>query len=124
MKKLCVFLAIIAGSTLYSQHIPSELSLAVKESSIFDKQDLSTPDFSFYSTNYQEIFRDYEYTFNMLDTSKNRVYVDGDKFYSGTYIPVLLQVQYQGSGINSNYYYNDKDYIKGLFVDVPKILSK
>lgn len=90
------------------QTVSAELSLAVKESGVW-KSSFTTPDFSYYNRNYNEVFEGQEYTFDMLSRDTDMIYVDNDKFYSNTYVPIFLQQQYSGLQVQ-DYYIPDKTY--------------
>lgn len=103
MKKIVTLIAIFAVCSGYAQEkISDNLKLAVKDKE--EKSKITTPDLSYYSKHYNEVFRDYNYTFDIMDTSFNRLYVEGDRFYSNTYVPIVLQQHNSNLVVNSYYF--------------------
>lgn len=110
MKKLYIYIAMFAASAVFAQEetspaFPDQLTLAVKQSQSWTINSLTTPDFSFYNKNYRSVFRDYDYTFNIQDSKRDRIYVDGDKYYSNTYIPIVAQQHNSNLAIDNMYLY-------------------
>lgn len=114
MKKLYTYVALFVGLASIAQQkdepkqqdtFPTQLTLAVKQTQGWYTSSLTTPDFSFYNKNYQSVFSGYDYTFNILDEKLNRVYVEGDKYYSNTYIPIVAQQHNSSLAIDNMYMY-------------------
>lgn len=110
MKKLYIYIAMFAASAVFAQEetspaFPDQLTLAVKQSQGWTINSLTTPDFSFYNKNYRSVFRDYDYTFNIQDSKRDRIYVEGDKYYSNTYIPIVAQQHNSNLAIDNMYLY-------------------
>lgn len=114
MKKFYIYIAIFTISAAFGQEeeqststapLPNQLSLAVRQSQGWSISNLSTPDFSFYNKNYRSVFSDYDYTFNIQDSKRDRVYVEGDKYYSNTYIPIVAQQHNSNLAIDNMYMY-------------------
>lgn len=110
MKKLYIYIAMFAASAVFAQEetspaFPDQLTLAVKQSQGWTINSLNTPDFSFYNKNYRSVFRDYDYTFNIQDSKRDRIYVEGDKYYSNTYIPIVAQQHNSNLAIDNMYLY-------------------
>lgn len=113
MKKNYIYIAILTFSAVFAQEdeqlsatlLPNQLSLAVRQSQGWNINNISTPDFSFYNRNYRSVFSNYNYTFNILDEKLNRVYIEGDKYYSNTYIPIVAQQLNSSLAIDNMYMY-------------------
>lgn len=117
MKKVFVIIGFLAICSGYAQEkISGNLKLAVKDEK--EKNNLTTPDLSYYSKHYNEVFRDYNYTFDIMDTSFNRLYVEGDKFYSNTYVPIVLQQHNTNLAVN-NVYFDTNAYRNPITTTVP-----
>jgi len=123
MKKLCVYLIMLLGAATYGQQFSSDLVLAVKQNKKCG--DFRSPDFSYYTKNYNTVFREYDYTFNLQEAYNNKVYVASNAYYSGTYIPVVAQQHNTNLGTNNIYYYNvnaaQSAFDKPIGVDLSKI---
>lgn len=111
MKQLYVCLLMLAAAAGYSQEkeIPSVLTLAVKENQGWTTYKPGTPDFSFYNRNYTAVFRQSHYTADILDRRPNVVYVDNDKLYSNTYVPITLQQSHSNLAVDA-FYRSEKMY--------------
>ena len=121
MKQFYICLLLLAVAIGYSQEkeISSELSIAVKESNNWKAYSFSAPDLSFYSRSYSSTSADSDYTSDMLDRGVNKIYVDGEKFYSATYVPIFLQQQQSNLAVD-NYYRMEKMYAQPDPVSTPR----
>jgi len=106
MKKFYIYLALFSVSSVFAQQaLPNQLTLAVKQTQGWYTSSLTTPNFSFYNKNYNSVFSDYNYTFNIQDSKQGRIYVEGDKYYSNTYIPIVAQQHNSNLAIDNMYLY-------------------
>lgn len=107
MKQIYICLAALASMTGYSQEkdnnkIPTLFTLAVKEAQGWDTYKPGTPDFSFYNRNYR-LFQYDNLTSDILDRRMNMLYVDNDRLYSNTYVPIVLQQHYSNLAVDAFY---------------------
>lgn len=111
MKQVCICLIVLLSAAGYGQEntIPGVLTLAVKEAQGWATYKPGTPDFSYYNRNFNGVFRQNNYTSDILDRRMNMVYVDTDKFYSNMYVPIVLQ-QHQTNLATDNFYRYEKMY--------------
>ncbi|MFD2603686.1 MULTISPECIES: hypothetical protein [Flavobacterium] len=113
MKQICFCLAILSSLTGYSQEKDNKIStvftLAVKEAQGWDIYRPTTPDFTFYNRNFSSLFRQSNLTSDILDRRMNMLYVDNDRLYSNTYVPITLQQHHSNLAVD-NFYRNEKMY--------------
>lgn len=109
MKRFCFSLLFFAAMTGYSQQkdISNDLTLATKQVQGLNMYVAGTSPSSFIK--FRGVFRDSNYTSDILDRRTNMIYVDGDKLYSNTYIPIVLQ-QHQTNLAVDAFYNVDKMY--------------
>lgn len=132
MKKLYAALFIITAVNCFAQEqheskqeqekkpqFSANLSVAVKQNSGWGN--MSTPDFSYYNKNFSSVFRGYGYTLNIDEAvNYNSIYVDSNKYYNGSYIPVVAQMHNTNLGADNIFYYNQNasTYSKPVGVDL------
>lgn len=109
MKRFCLCISMLVAVAGYSQQkdISSDLNLAVKQVQGLNMYSPGTSP-SLY-VKFGGVFRDSNYTSDILDRRVNIIYVDGDKLYSNTYIPIVLQ-QHQTNLAVDAFYNVDKMY--------------
>ena len=115
MKKHFVIALLASGCFCYAQQMPRSLKAAVNESRVEDgilKPSFS-PQLSFYSKNYTQVFGRFNYTFDAQTSGQRNVYVaSDDKMYFNninfiTEMPIAGQL--------TTYNFNDADIVKALF---------
>jgi hypothetical protein len=128
MKKMYASIFIVISVACFGQEqqeakqpaVPTSLSIAVKQN--LGWGNLNGPDF--YNGSFTSVFRQYGYTFNIDKAfNNNAIYVDVNKYYNGTYIPVVAQMHNTNLGANNIYYYNDSNntFNKAIGVNLSKI---
>lgn len=93
----------------YSQQkdISNDLTLATKQVQGLNMYVAGTSPSSFIK--FGGVLRQSNYTSDILDRRINMIYVDGDKLYSNTYIPIVLQKQHTNLAVDA-FYNVDKMY--------------
>ena len=110
MKQVYICLIVLFSAAGYCQQktISDDLNLALKQAQGLTMYKPGTSP-SFYLKSSNGIFRESQYTSDILDRRINMIYVDGDKLYSNTYIPIVLQ-QHQTNLSVDNFYRYEKMY--------------
>lgn len=118
MKKLYATIFIVISTACLAQEQKEEpkqeekqpqfstnLSVAVRQNNGWGSA--SIPDFSYYNRNFSSVFNGYGYTFNIDEAVNNSaIYVDSNKYYNGSYIPVVAQMHNTNLGADNIFYYN------------------
>jgi hypothetical protein len=110
MKQVYICLIVLFSAAGYCQQktISDDLNLALKQAQGLTMYKPGTSP-SFYLKSSIGIFRQSQYTSDILDRRINMIYVDGDKLYSNTYIPIVLQQQHTNLAVDA-FYNVDKMY--------------
>lgn len=138
MKKLYTLILIVVSAACLAQeqkeearqeekqpHFSNNLSVAVRQNGSWGSAGI--PDFSYYNQNYSSAFRGYGYTLNIDDAvSYNAIYVDSNKYYNGSYIPVIAQMHNTNLGADNIFYYNQNasTFSKPVGVDLSVLKGK
>ncbi|MHA3787169.1 hypothetical protein ACX0HA_03085 [Flavobacterium hauense] len=120
MRQLFVCISVLAAVAGYGQqkNISSDLNLAVKQAQGLSVYAVGTSPSLF--VKFGGVFRESNYTSDIFDRRINMIYVDGDKLYSNTYIPIVLQ-QHQTNLAVDAFYNVDKMYaLPDKPVNVPR----
>lgn len=109
MKQVYIYIIVLISATGYSQQkdISNDLTLATKQVQGLNMYVAGTSPSSFIK--FGGVLRESNYTSDILDRRVNMIYVDGDKLYSNTYIPIVLQ-QHQTNLAVDAFYNVDKMY--------------
>ena len=111
MKKLYACFVVLVSLSGYGQEIKisNVFTLAVKEAQGCDTFNPKTPDFTFYNRNFRSLRLSDNITSDILDRRMNMLYIDNDRLYSNTYIPITLQQHHSNLTVD-NYYRMEKMY--------------
>lgn len=89
---LCI---LILGTTLsvFSQELPENLTLAVKDNQVESSSVKLNPDLHYYSKNYNKVFGHDNYTFDSLSYGERNIYVgDNTKLFYDKNTPHIFTV--------------------------------
>ena len=106
MKSYLIIAALVLSSFVYSQVIPQNLNVAVRQNMANTLLPVFNPHLSFYSKNYNEIFGMYNYTFNTLNLGVRDVYVADNKLYYNASHLFITQMPLGGLTLSGDYHVN------------------
>ena len=118
MKKYLTFIALATAYFCNAQQLPQSLTVAVNSSKVGQGivKPVITPELSFYSKNYTEVFGRFNYNFDTQSIGTTKVYVgSNDKFYFNSGSIFITEMPIAGvTNLYNIFNYNSNDYLEGV----------